>query len=83
MKRPTRHPALVFCLGGDGAGLLALRPVCRCTNPRTGCTCLEFCPACGAALTVADDGTGAARVACCSCEYADTWTVTDLARSPR
>jgi hypothetical protein len=83
MKRPTTHPTLVFPLGGDRSGLLAVRPVCRCTSPQTDCRCLQSCPVCGAALVLDDDGSGTARVACCSCEYADTWTVTDPARSPR
>ena len=77
MKRPTRHPTLVFGLGCDGTGLLIARPDCRCASLRRTCDCLECCPACGTALVVTDDGTGTARVDCTSCEYADTWTVTE------
>ncbi len=41
------------------------------------------CPECDNSLTLADDGTGPAPVECGSCDYADTWTVTEPARSTR
>jgi hypothetical protein len=43
----------------------------------------EPCPECGAALTVADDGTGTVRVDCASCEHTDRWTVTEPAGGVR
>ena len=49
----------------------------------TNCACLEPCPCGGGPLVLADDGTGTARVTCCSCEYSDTWTVTEPAPACR